>query len=74
MIAHLKPLSGAHIGAQVTVSHIMWQVMLALTPATVFGLLIFGWPAVNLFAVTVLSALGFEAFCVQLAGRKANRY
>jgi len=43
--------------------------MLALTPATLFGLFIFGWPALLLFVVTVLSALFFEAGCLILAGR-----
>jgi electron transport complex protein RnfD len=46
--------------------------MLALTPATAFGLYLFGWPAVFLFTVTLLSALGFEAMCLKLAGRKAK--
>ena len=41
MIPHMKPSSGAHVGANATVSHIMWQVILAISPATVFGLLLF---------------------------------
>ncbi len=41
MIAHIKPSSGAHVGANTSVSHIMWQVMLAISPATAFGLLMF---------------------------------
>ncbi|MGZ4957021.1 MAG: RnfABCDGE type electron transport complex subunit D, partial [Methylobacter sp.] len=53
MISHMKPSSGAHVGANNSVSHIMWQVMLALSPATTFGLLCFGWPALNLFIITV---------------------
>ncbi len=72
MITHLKPSSGAHIGTPVTVGHIMGQVMLALTPATAFGLYVFGWPALNLFVITVLSALFFEAVCLKLAGRIAK--
>ena len=69
MMANIKPKSGAHIGAKASVSHIMWQVMLALMPATVFGLWLFGWPAINLFIVTVLSAIFFEAVCIRLQGR-----
>ena len=42
MMANIKPKSGAHIGAQASVSHIMWQVILALMPATIFGLWLFG--------------------------------
>ncbi len=51
------------------VQAIMKQVMLALMPATLFGLFLFGWPAVFLFTVTALSALVFEAMCLTLAGR-----
>jgi len=72
MIAQLKPSSGAHVGANNSVSHIMWQVMLALSPATAFGLLCFGWPALNLFVITVLSAVAFEALCMRLKGRAAK--
>ncbi|MCX7096700.1 MAG: RnfABCDGE type electron transport complex subunit D [Methylococcales bacterium] len=72
MIVHKKPTSGAHIGAKVTVNHIMWQVVLALVPATAFGLWCFGWPALNLFVITVASALFFEAFCIRLKGKPAK--
>lgn len=51
------------------VQAIMGQVMLALVPATAFGLFLFGLPAMFLFAVTVLAALGFEAMCLSLAGK-----
>ncbi|ASF46041.1 electron transporter RnfD [Methylovulum psychrotolerans] len=67
-----KPNSGAHIGANRSVRQIMWQVILALSPATVFGLWCFGWPALNLFIITVTSALFFEAFCIRLQGRAAK--
>ncbi|UOA07844.1 RnfABCDGE type electron transport complex subunit D [Methylobacter sp. S3L5C] len=72
MIANIKPGCGAHVGVKANVSHIMWQVMLAITPATVFGLWCFGWPALNLFIITVLSAVFFEVFCLRLAGRVAK--
>ncbi|MCX7085909.1 MAG: RnfABCDGE type electron transport complex subunit D [Methylococcales bacterium] len=69
MIVNMRPKSGAHIGVKANVSFIMWQVMLALIPATVFGLWLFGWPAINLFIVTLLSGLLFEAVCIRLQGR-----
>jgi Na+-translocating ferredoxin:NAD+ oxidoreductase subunit D len=72
MMVHLKPSSGAHVGAKSSVSQIMWQVMLALMPATAFGLWCFGWPALNLFIITVLSAVFFEVFCLRLGGRVAK--
>ncbi len=69
MMTHNKPSSGAHVGANRSVRQIMWQVMLALSPATVFGLWCFGWPAVFLFSVTLTSAVLFEAFCIRLKGK-----
>ncbi|MEQ1558808.1 MAG: RnfABCDGE type electron transport complex subunit D [Methyloglobulus sp.] len=72
MITHLKPASGAHVGAKSSVSFIMWQVMLALLPATVFGIWCFGWPALNLFVITVSSAVLFEVICIRMAGRVAK--
>ena len=72
MIPHMKPSSGAHVGANASVSHIMWQVMQAIMPATAFGIFCFGWPALNLFIITVSSAVFFEAFCLRLSGRLAT--
>lgn len=72
MITHLKPASGAHVGAKASVSFIMWQVMLALLPATVFGIWCFGWPALNLFIITVSSAVLFEVICIRMEGRVAK--
>jgi electron transport complex protein RnfD len=51
------------------VRSIMLFVVRALLPATVFGWLIFGWPALYLFVVTVSSALVFEAMSLSLADR-----
>ncbi len=72
MITHIKPASGAHVGVKSSVSFIMWQVMLALLPATVFGIWCFGWPALNLFVITVSSAVLFEVICIRMAGRVAK--
>ena len=69
MIVNMKPRSGAHIGAKANVTFIMWQVVLALMPATVFGLWLFGWPAINLFIITIVSAVFFEAICIRLQNR-----
>ncbi len=57
----------AHAGRSTPM--IMAWVMIALTPATVFGLGLYGWPAVFLFAVTVASAVLAEALCLKLAGK-----
>ncbi|QSA99259.1 RnfABCDGE type electron transport complex subunit D [Methylococcus sp. EFPC2] len=62
-------LSAPFTRADSQVQAIMTLVMLALLPATLYGVFIFGWPAFFLLAVTVLSALLFEAFCLILAGK-----
>ena len=67
------PLAGPHTHTASRVRGIMAQVMLALTPATLFGLYLFGWPAIYLFLVTVSSALCAEALCLCLARRPLRR-
>ncbi|WP_045223615.1 RnfABCDGE type electron transport complex subunit D [Methyloterricola oryzae] len=62
-------LSAPFARADSQVQAIMKRVMLALAPATAFGVFIFGWPALLLLAVTILSALLFEALCLMLCGR-----
>lgn len=47
----------------------MAAVMIAITPATLFGLYSFGWPAINLFVITLGTALGSEALCLRIAGK-----
>jgi electron transport complex protein RnfD len=58
-----------HAHAQVSVARTMRLVMLALVPATLFGLYQFGWPAIFLFTVTLASTLVFEALALLIAGR-----
>jgi len=48
---------------------IMLKVMFALLPATIFGIYLFGWPALILFTITILSAILSEIFCLYLAGK-----
>ena len=57
MISPSKVISGAHIGVNNSVRQIMEKVMLAILPATLFGLWLFGWPAINLFVINVGSAV-----------------
>lgn len=52
-----------------TVQKTMFTVLLALTPATVFNLYLFGWPAILLFTVTVGACVAVEAGCLSLAGK-----
>jgi RnfABCDGE-type electron transport complex D subunit len=50
----------------------MGTVLLALTPATLFGFWLYGWPAVNLWAVALIAAIAGEAFVVRMQGRKVR--
>lgn len=63
------PAAGPYAHAAVSVPRTMGLVMLALTPATLFGLYQFGWPAIALFTVTVAAALLIEAGCLAAARR-----
>ncbi|WP_205738509.1 RnfABCDGE type electron transport complex subunit D [Billgrantia endophytica] len=56
-----------------SVSRIMLHVCLALTPCTLFGLYVFGWPAINLWLLTCGSALATEAVCLRLLGQPMRR-
>ncbi len=54
-----------------SVSRVMLTVALTLVPATLFGFWQYGWSAIDLWIVTVVSALAGEALCLKLAERKA---
>lgn len=69
-----KPISGPHVVAARRVDAIMRKVIIALLPATGCGVLLFGWPALYLAAITVLSALLCEALCLKLKGVAAKPY
>jgi electron transport complex protein RnfD len=68
---NVKPVSGPHIVAARSVSSIMRKVILALLPATGWGVLLYGWPALYLGLVTVLSSLCFEVICLKMKGQAA---
>ncbi|MDQ5909597.1 MAG: H+/Na+-translocating ferredoxin:NAD+ oxidoreductase subunit [Pseudomonadota bacterium] len=61
-----------HAHSQDSVPKLMGRVLLALLPATLYGVVLFGWPAFNLLAVTVLACLLGEAVCLWLAGRSVR--
>ncbi|MDI6750382.1 MAG: RnfABCDGE type electron transport complex subunit D [Pseudomonadota bacterium] len=65
------PLSSPHVHAVGGVPLVMAKVMLALAPATLYGFWLYGWPAVHLWWITVLSALFGEALCLRLMRRRA---
>ena len=69
MIAFRNDRSGPFTHAPNSVRTIMVTVMLALMPATLFDIGLFGWPALFLFAVTIGACLVAEAACLQLQGK-----
>lgn len=52
----------------------MFGVLAALLPATLYGFYLFGWPAINLFCVTVLACLLGEALGLWMNGRPLREY
>ncbi len=71
---NIKPISGPHVIAVSRVDAIMRKVIVALSPALAWGILLFGWPALYLTVVTLVSALLFEALCLKVKGVAAAPY
>ena len=70
MIETATPTASApYTHSAASVQKTMFTVILALVPATVFNLYLFGWPAVFLFAVTIGSCAGLEALAMLARGR-----
>jgi Na+-translocating ferredoxin:NAD+ oxidoreductase subunit D len=62
-------VAGPYAHERSSIGRTMGLVMLALIPATLFGLVHFGWPAIFLFTVTVGTAIVAEAGCLIVAGK-----
>lgn len=62
--------SSPHIRSKDKTSTIMRDVVIALMPATVFGIYIFGWNALMVCLVAVLTAVGVEAGIQAMRGKK----
>ncbi|MBU0655033.1 MAG: RnfABCDGE type electron transport complex subunit D [Gammaproteobacteria bacterium] len=67
-------ISSPHTHSGKSVQNTMLLVMLALAPATAFGLYLFGWPAINLFLATILGCLLFEAIGLKIMGKPVGKY
>ncbi len=52
-----------------SVARIMGLVLAAAAPALLYGVVLFGWPALNLLVVTVITCLLCEAACLWLGGK-----
>lgn len=62
------PISAPHAHGGATVARVMYTVMLALAPAALYGVWLFGWPALNLIVITLVSALLTESLGLKLLG------
>lgn len=63
------PLASPHTHQPISIGGIMLQVWLALLPASLFGIWLYGWPAFNLLLITTVAALAAEALGQRVAGR-----
>jgi electron transport complex protein RnfD len=52
----------------------MGLVMLALLPASLYSLYLFGWPAIFLFITTLIACLLFEASSLRIAGKPVRPF
>lgn len=62
----LMPQPGPHVRNPGRVPSLMMAVVIALIPATLFGIWQFGWPAFNLVVLCVISAIVFESLCLSI--------
>ncbi|MCA1951060.1 MAG: RnfABCDGE type electron transport complex subunit D [Treponema sp.] len=62
--------SSPHFSSPVTTRRLMANVLLALAPVTVFGIYLYGWPALLTIVVSVAAALASDAGFRLLIGQK----
>jgi electron transport complex protein RnfD len=70
----VQPIAGPYTHSRTSVSRTMGLVMLALLPATLYSLYLFGWPAIFLFATTLIACLLFEAASLRLSGKRTRPF
>ena len=69
---NLKISASPHVRSKDTTSDIMFDVVIALVPATAVGFYCFGWYAALLVAVCIGSCVGFEALFQHCMGKKVT--
>ena len=65
-----KVTSSPHIRHEDTTRGIMFDVIIALVPAALFGCFLFGWKALLILATTIGVAIGSEALWNKILGKK----
>ena len=68
----LRATSSPHVRDRASISGVMFDVVIALMPAMVAACWFFGWNALALIIVSVLSAVGTEALIQKLSGKKVT--
>jgi electron transport complex protein RnfD len=66
-------ISSPHAHDNSSVNRVMLHVCFALTPCTIYGIYLFGFPALNLFLITCISAILWESMCFKLLGTPQTR-
>ena len=61
-----------HIRSEVTISAIMYSVLLALVPASLAGVYFFGFPALKIMLLGIIGAVAAEAIIQPLLGQKIS--
>jgi len=69
-----SPISGPYTHEKTSISRTMIWVMVALTPATAFGIYQFGLPALWLFLITIFACVIAEAVSLYIAGKPIKLY
>ena len=70
----IPEMSGPYVRKEKSVTRTMTLVMFALMPATLYGLYLYGWPAIILFTVSILSAMLFEVISLLIAKKPVARF
>ncbi len=67
-------MSAPYVRKEKSVTRTMTFVMVALMPATLYGLYLYGWPAIILFTTTIVSAVLFEVLSLLVARKPVARF
>lgn len=70
----LPLVAGPFIHKNNSVQRTMLLVILALVPATAYGIYLFGLPALYLFATTVAACVLVEIICLKIAGKPVKTF
>lgn len=66
---HYIPTPSPHTHGKLSLGQIMFIVWLALLPASLYGVWLYGWPALNLLLLSAAAAMAAEAIALRIAGK-----